>query len=75
MCKSNINKLYICHACHRRLRPNEDYIKYKFTTIICNSCFVENIDKIDISAFMTTDILIQNEDSIEEDFNEQAFPI
>lgn len=64
MCKSKskIIKLYICHECHNRIKDNEDFINYKNTTIFCENCFIDNIEKIDMSEFMTRDILI-NEDT------------
>lgn len=65
MCQSKIIKLYICHECHKRIEENEHFTNYK-NTILCDHCFISNLDKIDISTFSPRDILVDttNQDLI-----------
>lgn len=65
MCKTKIIKLYICHDCHNRIEENEHFTNYR-NTILCDRCFISNLDKIDISTFTSRDILVgsSNQDLI-----------
>ncbi len=59
MCKSKIIKLFICHECHHRIGDNEHFTNYR-NIILCDHCFLRNLDKIDITDFSTRDYLVSS---------------
>lgn len=63
MCKKKgkVVRLYICHECYDRIGENKGFTRYR-GRLYCDKCFIDNLDKFDLSEYTEREILVEEID-------------